>query len=124
MSKEIQTGGSSDPYYDLIDDFDLIISSFQSQYGLRLSRELNTMKWDEFRDLLVGISPDTALGRIVAIRAEENKDVLKNFSKEQRRIRNEWRHRRAKTVKPEDMETILDGFKQAFISMAGGVNNN
>lgn len=119
----MQTRESDDPYYDLIDDFDLIISSFQSQYGLRLSRELSIMKWDEFRDLLVGISPDTALGRIVAIRAEENKDVLKNFSKEQRRIRNEWRQHRAKAVKPEDMETILNGFKQAFISMAGGVKN-
>ena len=111
---------SDDPYYDLIDDFDLIVSSFQSQYGLRLSRDLQTMKWDEFRDLLVGIAPDTALGRMVSIRAENDKEVLKRFSKEQRRIRNDWRNRRAKSVNPEDMETILNGFKQAFISMAGG----
>lgn len=114
---------SDDPYYDLIDDFDLIISSFQSQYGLRLSRELQTMKWDEFRDLLVGIAPDTALGRIVSIRAENDKNVLKHFSKDQHRIRNEWRQRKAKSMKPEDMEVILNGFKQAFISMAGGVKN-
>ena len=25
------------------------------------------MSWDEFRDLLSGLSPDTALGRMVAI---------------------------------------------------------
>lgn len=83
------------------------------------------MKWDEFRDLLVGIVPDTALGRIVSIRAENDKEVLKHFSKEQHRIRNEWRHRRAQAIKPEDMETILNGLKQAFISMAGagGVEN-
>ena len=31
------------------------------------------MSWDEFRDLLSGLSPDTALGRMVAIRAEEEK---------------------------------------------------
>ena len=30
---------------------------------------------------MTGISPDTALGRIVSIRAEDNEDVLKNFTK-------------------------------------------
>lgn len=110
---------SSDPYYDLIDDFDLVISSFQSQYGLRLSRELNTMAWDEFKDLLVGISPDTALGRIVAIRSEDDKNVLKHFTKDQKRIRDKWRRRRAKAVTPEQMEQVLEGFKRAFTSMAG-----
>lgn len=78
------------------------------------------MKWDEFRDLLTGVSPDTALGRIVAIRAEDDKDVLKNFSREQHRIRNEWRSRNARKVEPGNMEDILEQLKQGFISMAGG----
>jgi hypothetical protein len=77
------------------------------------------MKWDEFKDMLVGISPDTALGRIVAIRAENDKNVLKHFTKDQKRIRNEWRQRRAKTVNQADMDQILEGFKQAFVAMAG-----
>lgn len=81
------------------------------------------MKWDEFRDLLVGISPDTALGRIVAIRSEEDKDMLKHFSKDQKRIRQEWRSRKAKTVTPQQMDAILEQMKQAFINMAGGVSN-
>ena len=104
----------------MIDDFDLIVSSFQSQYGLRLSRELDSMKWDEFRDLLVGISPDTALGRIVSIRSEDDAEILKHFTPDQNRIRNEWRQRQARAVKAEDMNKILEGFKQMFISMAGG----
>ena len=115
---------SSDPYYDLIDDFGLIVSSFQSQYGIRLSRELPAgMKWDEFRDLLIGIGPDTALGRIVSIRAEEDEDILKNFTKEQHRIRNEWRRKRAKvlekTANRSAMEADLAGIKAAFMRMAG-----
>ena len=115
---------SSDPYYDLIDDFGLIVSSFQSQYGIRLSRELPTgMKWDEFRDLLVGIGPDTALGRIVSIRAEEDEDILKNFTQEQHRIRNEWKRKRARILeKMTDrtaMEADLTGIKAAFMRMAG-----
>ncbi len=78
------------------------------------------MKWAEFKDLLTGILPDTALGRIVAIRAEEDKDILKHFSKEQHRIRNEWRARSAKRVEPGNMEDILEQIRQGFISMAGG----
>ncbi len=108
----------------MIDDFGLIVSSFQSQYGIRLSRELPAgMKWDEFRDLLIGIGPDTALGRIVSVRAEEDEDILKNFTKEQHRIRNEWRQKRAKvlekTANRSEMEADLAGIKAAFMRMAG-----
>ncbi len=114
---------SSDPYYDLIDDFDLIISSFQSQYGIRLSRELKTMKWGEFRDLLVGISPDTALGRIVAIRSEDRKEILKQFSPSENRIRNEWRAKRlekiAKTAPSDEMKADLNWLKNCILRMAG-----
>lgn len=78
------------------------------------------MKWDEFKDLLVGISPDTPLGRIVSIRAEDDKDVLKHFTKEQHRIRSEWRSRKAKEIPQADMDDILNSLKNAFISMAGG----
>lgn len=78
------------------------------------------MKWDEFRDLLVGISPDTALGRIVSIRSEDDADILKHFTPDQHRIRNEWRQRRARCMKTDDMDKVLEGFKQMFISMAGG----
>lgn len=87
---------SSDPYYDLVEDFDLIIASFQSQYGIRLSRDLEGMKWDEFRAFLQGIAPETPLGRIVSIRAEMDEEVLKHFTPEQNRIRSEWLHRTAK----------------------------
>lgn len=78
------------------------------------------MKWEEFQALLVGISPDTALGRIVAIRSEDDEDILKHFTKEQHRIRNEWRSRSAASITKEQMEHALEEFKQAFISMAGG----
>lgn len=98
----------------------MIVASFQSQYGIRLSRELEGMKWSEFSALLVGIGPDTPLGRIVAIRAEDDTEVLKNFTKEQNRIRNEWLSKRAKMVSKKEMEHVLDGFKNAFIAMAGG----
>lgn len=81
------------------------------------------MKWDEFKDLLMGISPDTALGRIVAIRSETDKDILKHFTKDQKRIQADWKRRCAKKVSEEDMGKILEAFKNGFIEMAGGIKN-
>lgn len=78
------------------------------------------MPWEEFKQLLMGISSDTALGKIVSVRAETNRDMLKRFTPEQRRIRSDWAKRKAKKVSEDDMEKILESFKQAFISMAGG----
>jgi hypothetical protein len=79
------------------------------------------MKWDEFSDLLAGLGPETPLGRIVSIRSEEDKDVLKNFTKEQHRIRNSWRDKQSKKVSEEALSDVLEMMKNAFISMAGGV---
>lgn len=107
---------SSDPYYDIVQDFDLIVASFQSQYGIRLSKELKGMKWNEFKALLVGISPETPLGRVVSIRAEEDKEVLKHFTKDQRRIRSEWRNRKAAQMTKEKVKDAIEQMKQAFIA--------
>jgi hypothetical protein len=62
------------------------------QYGIRLRNEPE-MSWSEFQTLLIGIMPKTPLGQIVSIRSEEDKEMLKNFTEEQHRIRNEWRNR-------------------------------
>lgn len=101
----MKTRGSSDPYYDLFEDWDLIVSSFLSQYGLRIrTKEFETVSWDEFKSLLAGISPETALGRVVGIRSEQDKNVIKHFSRDQKRIYNEWRYRKAEAMTPETYE--------------------
>lgn len=51
----------------------------------------DSMDWQEFCTLLSGIMPETPLGQIVRIRSEDNKDMLKLFTTEQKRIRSEWR---------------------------------
>lgn len=94
-----------------------------SQYGVRLSQQLDSMKWDEFKALLVGIGPDTPLGRIVSVRAEDDPEMLKHFTKDQHRIRNEWASRKRKHISDADMSDMLENLKRAFISMAGGDNN-
>lgn len=49
------------------------------------------MTWDEFTNLLSGLGPDTALGRVITIRSEDQADTLRHFSKGQHDIRDEWR---------------------------------
>lgn len=113
---------SDDPYYDIVEDYDLIVASFSAQYGIRMyTKEFKEMKWVEFRALLAGLGADTPLGKIIAIRSEEDKDVLETFSDYQRRIRNEWRARKAKEVTEEQMESMLEELKAVFIQMAGGM---
>lgn len=111
---------SSDPYYDLIEDFELIIASFQSQYGIRLSKDLRGMKWDEFSALLAGLDEKTVLGRVISIRAEDDLEVLKHFTKHEHKIRNEYRGKRAKQVSEQELTDALEQMKEALISMAGG----
>lgn len=75
------------------------------------------MKWDEFQDLLIGLGPETPLGRIVSIRSENDKEVLKHFTKEYHRIRNAWRNRKAKEVKKEELAFTLEALKESFINI-------
>lgn len=81
------------------------------------------MKWKEFRDLLVGIGPDTALGRIVSIRAEDRKEILENFTPEQHRVRNAWKEKHVEFIKKhtskETVDEQMNAMKMAFMHMAG-----
>ena len=78
------------------------------------------MPWTEFCSLLSGLMHDTPLGQIVAIRAEEDKETLKRFTPEQRRIRSEWRRRSAEKMAPDDYAAAMRGLEDLFRAMAGG----
>ena len=118
MTQTQKKAVNSEPYYDLCDDWDLIVASFLSQYGIRLSRDLEGMSWREFSYLLGSISGDTPLGRIVAIRAENDPETLKHFTAEEKRIRNEYRRKNAKNKSDAEVTNAMEHFKQAFIRMA------
>lgn len=76
------------------------------------------MKWDEFHALVSGLSAETPLGRMVSIRAENDKDVIKRFTKEQKRIRYEWRSRSAQQMDKQTFEQAMLGFEKMFEAMA------
>lgn len=78
------------------------------------------MEWIEFCTLLAGIMPKTPLGNIVSIRAEEDRNVLKGFTKEQHRIRDSWRtrhnpvHKMSESEKKEAVNSIQEMMAKAF----------
>ena len=81
------------------------------------------MPWKEFRQMLIGISPDTALGRVVTICAEDRKEILENFTPEQHRVRNAWQPRHVEFIKThtskEQVDSQMQAMKTAFMRMAG-----
>lgn len=109
---------NNEAFYDSIDDFDLIESSFAQQYGIRLRMEIDTMKWGEFSSLLSGLNGDTPLGNIVRIRSEKDPKVIKNFTENEKRIRSKWLNKNAKEISHEDYQQAMESIKNMFKSIA------
>ena len=109
---------NNEAFYDLIDDFDLIESSFAQQYGIRLRMEIDTMKWGEFSSLLSGLNGDTPLGNIVRIRSEKDPKVIKNFTENEKRIRSKWLNKNAKEISHEEYQQAMESIKNMFKSIA------
>lgn len=99
----------------------MIVASFAKQYGIRLVT-VEDMPWQEFCSLLSGIMPDTPLGSVVSIRAEKNPKVIKNFTKEQREIRNKWILKRNKKLKenPDAYAEYAKNLQRALAAAFGG----
>jgi hypothetical protein len=103
----------------LREDWGLIESSLAKQYGIRI-RSVSDMSWNEFCNLISGLMPDTPLGQIVAIRSEKDPKILKEFTPDQRRIRNEWRIRQANNKLSDqaglakDLEALEETIKRLF----------
>lgn len=75
-------------YYDLIDDWPEIVSSFQTQYGIRLKHE--DLDLDEFYYYLSNLNENTSLVKLCQIRSENDPERLKLFTPQMKRIRQEW----------------------------------
>ena len=120
----MRAGESTDPYYDLFEDWDLIISSFLTQYGLRIrTKEFETVSWDEFRSLLAGLSPETPLGRMVAIRSESDDNVIEHFTADQKKIWNAWRNRNAENMTQTEYDQQMIELERMMAALCGGGRN-
>lgn len=118
LSPETEKKKSNEPYYDLFEDWDLIVSSFLSQYGIRLStKEFRTVDWAEFSALLSGLSADTALGRIVSIRSETDADTIKHFSPYQKKIYDDWRTKQSERMTEEEYAAEMKKLEAGLFSL-------
>lgn len=72
------------------------------------------MDWDEFVTLLSGLNNETPLGAFIRIRSEKDSKKIKAFSKEERKLYNEWRARHARKINA----TVEDG-ERALKSIFG-----
>lgn len=95
-------------------DWDLIVSSFAQQYGIRLYNEYENIPCQEFRQLLSGLNGDTPLGYVVQIRSERDTKKIREMSTREKDIRKEWFEFREKSkkqekieLKPEDITKVL-----------------
>lgn len=67
---------------------------------------------------------DTPLGQIVRIRSEDNKDIIKNFSAYEKRIRTDWtafrNSRLSEKFTEQDKLEAARYFERLFAGMFGG----
>lgn len=116
---DFQKTNDNDTWYDLFEDWDLIASSLKTQYGYSIRKEIDNLCWGELSSDIAGLNGDTPLGNIVRIRSEKDPEKIKNFSPEEKRIRNEWLNKNAVQMTKEKYENAMNNFKNMFMVMAG-----
>ena len=52
------------------------------------------------------------------LRNNISKEIIKRFTKDQKRIQSDWKRRQSKNVDKESYEDAMNAFKNMFISMA------
>lgn len=95
----------------------LIEQSIAKQYGVLPSAQ-GELAWAEWSKLVSGLMDDTPLGRVVAVRGETDREVIKHFSPWQRRLRAEWAARRAKAMTRQDRESNQQAMRALEATMA------
>ena len=107
-----------DPGYDLFEDWDLIASSLKTQYGYSVRKEIKNLCWGELSSDIAGLNGDTPLGNIVRIRKEKDPEVIKKFTAEEMKIRNEWLNKSASQISTENYKQAMEDIKNMFKNMA------
>lgn len=97
----------------------MIEASFATQYPQKDLYD-DSMDWVEFTTLLNGITADTPLGKIIQIRAEDDREIINNFSKHEREIHDDWSRKQfEKKYKNKDKNEAMNEIKQMFKGLFG-----
>lgn len=79
----------------------MIEQSLAKQYGV-LPSEQESLHYSDWAKMVGGLMDDTPLGRVIAIRSENDRDVLSRMSPDQQQIRADWFAFRASARTPAD----------------------
>lgn len=97
-------------WFDIYEDWDLIITSIAQQYNILIDEmdEDNCIYFKTFLRLVSGLKPNTSFGYIVSIRSEENYEIRKKFTNEEKIIWNHWQKRIPIEYKQAKMQEKLN----------------
>lgn len=114
------------PLYDLAFDAVLIEQSLATQYGI-LPDAQGDLPWPEWSKLVSGLMDDTPLGRVVAIRAEDDRDRIAKMTPWQRSIRRGWQQFQARkqmrTRSPAELRSEMAALERSLAKIFGGGNH-
>ena len=70
--------------------------------------------------LVAGLSTQTPLGQTVAVRMEQDKEIIRRFSPQQKKVRAEWQNfLAARAFGSDDAKKNLQNLQMAFKQMYG-----
>lgn len=108
----------------------LIEQSIAKQYGIIPSKQ-EDLKYSDWAKLVSGLMEDTPLGRVVMVRSETDKETIKKFTAEQRKIYKDWQNFRINQITQtpelfenykEQMKALERSFSVAFGQKGGSQN--
>lgn len=96
-------------------------AALRQQYGLRVAgKEFESMRWEEFADLIRGLSEGTALAGVARVRTETDREAIRQMTPAQRRERMEWQRRRAAQRTESETMGFVAQMQRAFAQAFGG----
>ena len=117
--------GAESEVYDLNFDAVLIEQSIATQYGI-LPAAQGDLPYPEWAKLVGGLMDDTPLGRVVAVRAERDPQIIANMGPWQNRIRSERQRFLAGKAQKQDPADLRQQMRdlEAMIARAFGGDDN
>lgn len=99
-------------WFDIYEDWDLIVVSIAQQHNLYIDEmseeEGNDIWFKTFLRLISGLKPDTSLGYTVSIRSEEDYQIRKKFTDEEKRMWINWQKKIPIEYKQAKMQEKLN----------------
>ena len=75
------------------------------------------MSWREFSYFINGLSGDTPLGKVISIRAEKDPERLKEFTADEKKIRNDYLRKKALKMPQKQADDAIEQMRQVFVAM-------